>query len=188
MCRKYKIIMGIDPGTLNTGYSIIKITSIKPQLLDAGVIRLKSKLPHFERIKVIIEKLQVLINEYKCDEIAIESPFYGKNVQSMLKLGRAQGAIIAIAQLNNIKIFEYSPREIKLSVTGYGNASKQQVSKTICQLMNINLGQKTKYDVTDAISIALCHYYKTGKANKDSQFKIYSSWNDYIRKNPDKIV
>lgn len=187
MPQSYKIIMGIDPGTLYTGYSIIKTTKKNPKLLDAGVITLRNKLSHFERIRIIIEKIQELINKYKCDDLAIESPFYGKNVQSMLKLGRAQGAIIATAQINNVKIFEYSPREVKLSVTGYGNASKQQVSKTVCQLMNISIEQKTKYDVTDAISIALCHYFKNNKVNKSSSCTSYNSWSDFIKKNPDKV-
>ncbi|MCX7954900.1 MAG: crossover junction endodeoxyribonuclease RuvC [Bacteroidales bacterium] len=188
MSEKSMKIIGIDPGTLFTGYCILEAFNNNPKIVDFGIIKLRSNISHFDRLKIIADRIQELIKINKPQDLAIEAPFYGKNAQSMLKLGRTQGAIIAMAQINNLNIYEYSPTEVKLSVTGYGNASKQQVSKTVCKLLGLTLKKKTKYDATDAIAIALCHYYKTNKIIDNTSGKIYNSWADFVRNNPHLVV
>ncbi|MDT8401864.1 MAG: crossover junction endodeoxyribonuclease RuvC [Bacteroidales bacterium] len=178
-----KIILGIDPGTNITGYGLIGILNKEPQVISLGVVDLKKYGDHYLKLKHIFERTLGLIDEYKPDEMAIEAPFYGKNVQSMLKLGRAQGASISAALYRSIPIFEYAPRKIKMSITGVGAASKEQVA---AMLMNI-LGFKDKdiiLDATDGLAAALCHYYQS---NRPAAGTAYNSWKDYMRKNPGRI-
>lgn len=156
-----RIILGIDPGTTVLGYGLIHIKNGKLSLLNFGIIQL-NKLPNQpDKLKRILERLNGLIEEYKPDEMAIEAPFFGKNVQSMLKLGRAQGVAIAACLNHNIPFEEYSPRRIKQSITSNGNASKEQVAAMLQKLLNFD--EMPKYlDATDGLAVAVCHYFSKG--------------------------
>ncbi len=184
MKAKERIIIGIDPGTTVSGYGIIKITNNKPQVLILGIIELHKLGDHYTRLHRIFERITQLINEYRPNELAIEAPFYGKNVQSMLKLGRAQGVAMAAALTHNIPIYEYAPRKIKMSITGKGAASKEQVAAMLSQLVGLT-EQPKKFDATDALAVALCHFYQTNKPLSDS--KAYTSWKDFIGQNPNRV-
>ncbi len=178
-----KIIMGIDPGTTVAGYGIIGIKLNDPHLVSLGVIHLKKLSNHYIKLKHIFDRTLGLIDEYKPDELAIEAPFYGKNVQSMLKLGRAQGASIAAALHRDIPIFEYAPRKIKMSITGVGSASKEQVAAMLKQILKFK-GDSIMLDATDGVGAALCHFYQ---ANKPGGEKAYGSWKDFMAKNPGRV-
>lgn len=178
-----RIILGIDPGTNITGYGAIGIVKNEPRVISLGVIDLKKISDHYLKLKHIFERTLGLIDEYKPDEMAIEAPFYGKNVQSMLKLGRAQGASMSAALHRSVPIYEYAPRKIKMSITGVGAASKEQVA---AMLMNI-LGFKDnniKLDATDGLAAALCHFYQS---NRPVSEKTYNSWKEYMKKNPGRV-
>ena len=179
-----KIILGIDPGTNIMGYAIIGIKQNKPIIISIGVIELKKLDDHFVRLKHIFERISGLINEYHHDELAIEAPFYGKNVQSMLKLGRAQGTAIAAAISHSIPVFEYAPRKIKQSITGNGNAAKEQVASMLQKILKIN--EMPKFlDATDALGAAICHFFQTPvNSNKTGSAK---SWKEFINSNPNRI-
>jgi crossover junction endodeoxyribonuclease RuvC len=178
-----RIILGIDPGTNVTGYGVIKSYGTVPQLVTLGSIDLSKFGDHYLKLKHIFERTVGLIEEYHPDELAIEAPFYGKNVQSMLKLGRAQGAAIAAALSYSVPIFEYAPRKIKMSITGQGAASKEQVA---AMLMNILKFKKEdiKLDATDGLAAALCHFYQS---NNPVSEKSYNSWKDFISRNPKRL-
>ena len=153
-----KIILGVDPGTTIMGYGIISILNKKMEMVQMGVIHLGKLDGHALKLKRIFERTIQLVDEYKPDEVSLEAPFYGKNVQSMLKLGRAQGVAMAAGLFRNIPIFEYSPKKIKQSITGNGNASKEQVAGMLKNILNIKI---PKYlDGTDGLAAALCHYYQ----------------------------
>ena len=178
-----KIILGIDPGTTITGYGVIEITNNKPQLITLGIIELDKITDHYLKLKYIFERSLQLIDNYKPDELAIESPFYGKNVQSMLKLGRAQGTVISAALYRSIPIFEYAPRKIKQSITGQGTASKEQVAVILQNILNIKQ-LPTNLDATDGLAAAMCHFYqKTVPAGSKS----LKSWKEFIKKNPGRV-
>lgn len=179
-----KIILGIDPGTNIMGYGIIEIKQNKPIVISFGVIQLNKLDDHFVRLKHIFERISGLINEYHPDELAIEAPFFGKNVQSMLKLGRAQGTAIAAAISHSIPVFEYAPRKIKQSITGNGNASKEQVASMLQKILKID--EMPKYlDATDALGAALCHFFQIPvNTNKSSSAK---SWKEFINSNPNRV-
>jgi len=180
---KERIILGIDPGTNITGYGVIKASGLKPELITIGLIDLSKSGDHYVKLKQIFDRTISIIDEYHPDELAIEAPFYGKNVQSMLKLGRAQGAAIAAALTRSIPIFEYAPRKIKMSITGQGGASKEQVA---AMLMNILKFKKTdlKLDATDGLAAALCHFYQS---NTPSHEKAFTGWKDFMKKNPGRV-
>lgn len=178
-----RIILGIDPGTSITGYGVIKITGTIPELVTIGSIELSKYNDHYLKLKHIFERTSGIIDEYNPDELAIEAPFYGKNVQSMLKLGRAQGAAIAAALTRSLPIFEYAPRKIKMSITGQGSASKEQVASMLMNILKFNLAE-IKLDATDGLAAALCHFYQT---NKPVNEKNYNSWKDFMNKNPKRI-
>lgn len=178
-----RIIIGIDPGTTVAGYGVLGIKKKEPHLLSLGVINLKKLDNHYLKLKHIFDRTLGLIDEYKPDELAIEAPFYGKNVQSMLKLGRAQGASIAAALHRDIPIFEYAPRKIKLSITGVGAASKEQVAAMLMRILNFK-GDSIMLDATDGVAAALCHFYQDGKPANE---KSYNSWKDYMSKNPGRV-
>lgn len=180
-----RIILGIDPGTIVMGYGIIHLTGNKPNVLAMGVIKLDKYDDHAVRLKLIFERVVGLIEEFKPDELAIEAPFFGKNVQSMLKLGRAQGVAIAAALSRSIPITEYSPKKIKMSITGNGNASKEQVAAMLQQLLGIKKEQEY-LDATDALGAALCHYYQS--KGKTTGAKSYSGWKAFITDNPKRKV
>jgi crossover junction endodeoxyribonuclease RuvC len=182
-----KVILGIDPGTVIMGYGLLHIKGVKMELLALGVIKLSAMEDHYTRLQKIFERVNAIIEEYKVDELAIEAPFFGKNVQSMLKLGRAQGVAIAAAVNRKIPVFEYAPKKIKISVTGNGNASKEQLSAMLTQLLNVNKDQEY-LDATDALGAAVCHYFQTkGLGQKTSQ-KSYSGWKAFIADNPKRKV
>ena len=170
-------ILGIDPGTNILGYAIISETNGKPSLLHSGILDLRKQKDDYKKLQVIYQTVSQLINQYQPDQCAIESPFYGKNAQSMLKLGRAQGVAIAAIISTGLAVSEYAPRKVKIAVTGNGSASKEQVSRMIQSIFGVDL-QGHKLDETDAIAIALCHYYNHGNTTK----KQYSSWKDFARK------
>jgi len=178
-----KIILGIDPGTNIMGYGLILSKDKKIELMSLGILKLSKYTNHPLKLQKIFERVLSLVEEYKPDEFAIEAPFYGKNVQSMLKLGRAQGVAMAAALSRNVPIFEYSPRKIKQSITGKGNASKEQVAAMICNLLSIK-EQPAQLDATDSVAVALCHYFQQGPAGAE---KKYSGWKAFVKDNPGRL-
>tara|TARA_Y100001968_G_C19332056_1_gene704850 strand:- start:145 stop:699 length:555 start_codon:yes stop_codon:yes gene_type:complete len=178
-----KIILGIDPGTTIMGYGIISVKNKEMKSIILDSISLKKLSTHELKLKKIFEEVLKLIDDYQPDEVAIEAPFFGKNVQSMLKLGRAQGVAMSAALYRNIPIFEYSPKKIKKSITGNGNASKEQVAQMLKSLLKIDTIPKD-LDATDGLAAALCHIYQ--EANLGEK-KRYGSWGSFLKDNPDKI-
>ena len=178
-----KIILGIDPGTTIMGYGIINVHKKKFELISMGVLDLAKLKTHELKLKKIFERTLQLIEEYKPDELAVEAPFFGKNVQSMLKLGRAQGVAMSAALYRNIPIFEYSPKKIKMSITGNGNASKEQVAAMLKSLLNIKELPK-HLDATDGLAAAVCHHFQK---DSPSSSKNYSGWKSFITDNPKKV-
>ncbi len=178
-----RIILGIDPGTNVTGYGVIRGSGNVPVLVTLGSIDLSRKDDHYLKLKHIFERTVGLIDEYHPDELAIEAPFFGKNVQSMLKLGRAQGAAICAALSRSVPIFEYAPRKIKMSITGQGAASKEQVASMLRSILKFR-EEDIVLDATDGLAAALCHFYQ---ARKPAGEKSFNSWKDFIRKNPGRI-
>ena len=185
MAASDRIILGIDPGTIVMGYGLLHIENNKLKPLGLGVIKLEKLDDHALRLKKIFERTVGIIEEYKPDELAIEAPFFGKNVQSMLKLGRAQGVAIAAALSKNIPITEYSPRKIKMSITGNGNASKEQVAAMLQQILGIEK-ERDYLDATDAMGAALCHYYQNKNIGTNS--KSYTGWKAFLADNPKRKV
>lgn len=180
-----KVILGIDPGTNILGYGIIHVKGSKMTLIVMGVVRLEKLENQALKLQKIFEKVSALISEYKPDEFAIEAPFFGKNVQSMLKLGRAQGVAIAAALSCNIPIVEYSPKKIKQSITGSGNASKEQVAAMLKSLLNFKETPEF-LDATDGLAAAVCHYFQRKGAG--AQKKNYTGWKAFLVDNPQKKI
>ena len=184
MKKTDKVILGIDPGTNIMGYGAIHIENRKARLLTLGVLDMSKLADHPIKLKTIFERTLELIEEYKPDELSIEAPFFGKNVQSMLKLGRAQGVAIAAALYRDIPIFEYSPKKIKMSITGSGNASKEQVASMLKSLLEIK--DMPKYlDATDGLAAAMCHYFQNGKPEGG---KTFSGWKAFLGANPERKI
>jgi crossover junction endodeoxyribonuclease RuvC len=182
---KEKIILGIDPGTTVMGYGLIKIINNEPFLLAMGVLVLNKYDDHYLRLRRIFERIVSLIDEFLPDELAIESPFFGKNVQSMLKLGRAQGVAMAAALSRDLPIFEYAPLKIKMAITGNGQATKEQVAIMLQRYLKIPQKQMHPYlDATDALAAALCHFFQKNRPSFDVK---YTSWKDFINKNEKKV-
>lgn len=167
------------------GYGVIKVTGDKLLLLDTDVLKLTRYKDVYERLRLIHEKVKDIIEQYRPSDFAIEAPFFGKNVQSMLKLGRAQGVAIATAMNAGLTVTEYSPKKVKLAVTGNGNADKEQVWKMLQQYLAFEAKPKY-YDATDALAVAVCHYYQT-KGPLLSNSKKTKGWDDFIKKNPGRI-
>ena len=178
-----KIILGIDPGTTIMGFGILKVKDKKMNLVQMNELNLTKYKDHYLKLKLVFERTISLIEEYSPDEIAIEAPFFGKNVQSMLKLGRAQGVAMAAGLSREIPITEYSPKKIKKSITGNGNASKEQVAKMLQNLLAIKNLPKN-LDATDGLAAAVCHFYNS---NSILDGKKYSGWSSFVKKNKDKI-
>ena len=177
------IILGIDPGTTIMGYGLINQSGKSPVLIHLGVIELYKIEGHYDRLKKIFDRVLQIIDEYQPDEMALEAPFYGKNVQSMLKLGRAQGVAMSAALHRSLPIYEYAPRKIKQSITGNGNASKQQVAQLLQRMLDIEeLPQNL--DATDGLAAAVCHFYNCLIPQSTGGHK---SWKDFIRKNPGRL-
>lgn len=180
-----KIIMGIDPGTNVMGYGLIKVKGNKASMMAMGVIDMRKMHDPYLRLGRIFERVTSLIDEFLPDEMAIEAPFFGKNIQSMLKLGRAQGVAIAAAIHHDIPIHEYAPMKIKLALTGQGLASKEQVAGMLKRLLNIKDDGMTPFlDATDALAVAYCHFMQAGTPVNDVK---YGSWKDFANKNKDRI-
>ncbi|MFO8236029.1 MAG: crossover junction endodeoxyribonuclease RuvC [Bacteroidales bacterium] len=177
------IILGIDPGTAITGYGLIKKKEKEPVLMYLGVIELQKIPNHYERLQRIFNRVLQIIDTYHPDEVALEAPFYSKNVQSMLKLGRAQGVAMAAALYRKLPIYEYAPRKIKQSITGNGNASKEQVAGMLEKMLSIEK-MPTNLDATDGLAAAVCHFYNPGNESRDNKYK---SWHDFITKNPGRV-
>lgn len=179
-----KIILGIDPGTNVMGYGIIRVQGKKAEMLALGVIDLRKYGDHYLKLGHIFERITGIIDSYLPDEVAIEAPFFGKNVQSMLKLGRAQGVAMAAAIQRQVPITEYAPMKIKMAITGIGTASKEQVADMLRRMMHLNKEELGKFlDATDALAAAYCHYLQMGRPESD---KKYSSWKDFVNKNKDR--
>ena len=180
---KEKIILGIDPGTAILGYGLIKIVNKKPELIILGNIDLKKYTDHYVKLKKIYDRLIQLIDTYHPDHLSIEAPFYGKNVQSMLKLGRAQGVAMAAALARDIPITEYAPLKIKQSITGNGRASKEQVAKMLQRTLNI-AKLPANLDATDGLAAAMCHFYQESNPISTNPS---GSWKEFISKNPSRV-
>lgn len=181
-----RVIMGIDPGTNVMGYGVLGINGKRPEVVVMGVIQLNKLESHYLRLNRIFQRVTGLVDQYLPDELAIEAPFCGKNVQSMLKLGRAQGVAMAAALARDIPIAEYAPLSIKQSVTGNGGASKDQVANMLRYLLNIPQDRMPHLlDATDALAAALTHFYETGKPRTEKGAK---SWAQFLAQNPDRIV
>jgi crossover junction endodeoxyribonuclease RuvC len=178
------IILGIDPGTVIMGYGLIEVTGQQVRLLETGVLKLSSIKDAYQKLFMIHNKIQQLIGQFKPHYFAIEAPFFGKNVQSMLKLGRAQGAAIASAMQCGIPVKEYSPKKIKQSITGNGNADKEQVWKMLQTILQVT-GSLQHYDASDALAVALCHHFQ-GPGLQKSMGKL-NGWADYLKKNPARL-
>ncbi len=177
------IIMGVDPGTVVTGFGIIRVREKKTELLMMDRLLLNKYDSHALRLKKIFERSIALIEQFLPDEIALEAPFYGKNVQSMLKLGRAQGVVMAAALSRDIPVVEYSPKKVKMAITGNGNASKEQVAGMIKQLMHIG-SLPDFFDATDALAVAICHQLNRSRPGIAGK---YSDWKAFIKKNPGRV-
>ena len=168
------------------GYGVLKVTGVKPQVMTLGVIDLRKCTDPYLKLKHIYERVHGVINSYLPDELAIEAPFFGKNVQSMLKLGRAQGVAIVAALCRDLPVTEYAPLKIKMAITGNGQASKEQVADMLKRMLHIPESEMGPFmDATDALGAAYCHYLQMGRPSVD---KSYSGWKDFIKKNPDKVV
>lgn len=177
-------ILGVDPGTNILGYGIIEVASKQMQLIDLGVLHLKAETEQPEKLRQIFEQLQSIIIEFRPVEMAIEAPFYGKNIQSMFKLGRAQGVAIAAAITKGLVVTEYSPKKIKQSVTGNGNAAKEQVAAMLGVTLQTDLSEQY-FDATDALATAVCHYYQS--TNRLGAGKKSKDWSAFIKDNPGRI-
>ena len=178
-----KIILGIDPGTTIMGYGIIHIKGKEMELIQMGVLHLSKLGSHELKLKRIFERTLQLVDEYKPEEFAVEAPFFGKNVQSMLKLGRAQGVAMSAALYRNIPIFEYAPKKIKLAITGKGTSSKEQVAAMLKSLLNIKEMPK-HLDATDGLAAAVCHHFQR---NPSVGEKSYTGWGAFLKDNPEKL-
>ncbi|MEN8155696.1 MAG: crossover junction endodeoxyribonuclease RuvC [Bacteroidota bacterium] len=178
-----RVILGIDPGTNLMGYGVIRTEGKTPVYMDMGVVDLRKSTDPYIKLSKILEGTLELIDRFLPDEVAIEAPFFGKNVQSMLKLGRAQGVAIAAVLSRNIPVAEYAPRKIKLAITGAGDASKEQVAGMLARIFKLK-EVPNNLDATDGLAAAVCHFYQNEKVTKKPGSK---SWEDFIRKNPDRI-
>lgn len=177
------VILGIDPGSTIMGYGLIDVNNNKPALILMGTLDQRKTKDHYEKIARIFDRTLQLIEEYKPAAMAIESPFYGNNIQSMLKLGRAQGAAISAALHRSVPVFEYAPRKIKQSITGHGESSKEQIANFLQYILKVELKPET-LDATDGLAAALCHYYQLCNPISHGSAK---SWEDFIKKNPGRI-
>ncbi len=181
--QEEQIILGVDPGTTIMGFGLIAVTKSSMRMIQMHELQLKKYDNHFLKLHHIFKRTIELIDEYHPDEMALEAPFYGKNVQSMLKLGRAQGVAMAAGLSRELTITENSPKKIKMAITGNGNASKEQVAKMLQQLLKFKTLPKN-LDATDGLAAAVCHYYNMGK---ESNEKSYTGWSAFVNQNPKKI-
>lgn len=181
-----KVILGLDPGTNIMGFGLIKISNNKTEILQYGVFNFQKYDSHYEKLQKIYESVSSVIEDYKPDELAIEAPFFGKNVQSMLKLGRAQGVAIAAAIKFNLPVYEYAPKKIKNAVSGKGNASKELIAQMIEKYSGQKLESKF-YDATDALAAAYCHFFQNNNTSLEKSTKSYKDWGSFLEANKDRI-
>jgi len=181
-----KIILGIDPGTIVMGYGLIIVKDNKVTLLELGVLKPGKIKDSYKKLQLIFNTVSGLITKYQPTDFAIEAPFFGKNVQSMLKLGRAQGVAIAAAMRHGLEVTEYSPKKIKQSITGNGNADKVQVMKMLQTLLSFKEDPK-HYDATDALAVAMCHHFQSGSVTGKSAGAL-KGWDDFLKKNPGRVA
>ncbi len=187
MNKTEKIILGIDPGTNVMGYGVLKAYGNKAQMIAMGIIDLRKMRDPYLRLGHIFERVTGIIDEYLPDEMAIEAPFFGKNVQAILKLGSAQGVAIAAAIHHDVPIHEYAPLKIKMAITGNGSASKQQVANMLQRMLNISSEDMPRFmDATDALGAAYCHFLQSGRPVASG--KSYSSWKEFAIRNKDRIT
>lgn len=180
---KEKIILGIDPGTTIMGFGIIKVVGKSMSFVQMNELNLKKYDDHYLKLKLIFERTIELIDTHHPDEIAIEAPFFGKNVQSMLKLGRAQGVAMAAGLSREVPITEYLPKKIKMAITGSGNASKEQVAKMLQSVLGLKTLPKN-LDATDGLAAAVCHFYNQGRVEIG---KNYSGWSSFVKQNEKRV-
>lgn len=186
MQNSSKIILGIDPGTLVMGYSVIEVTQENLVVIKMDALKLSARKDIYERLRMIHYTMNEIISRFHPQELAIEAPFFGKNVQSMLKLGRAQGVAIAVAMQCGLPVREYSPKKVKQSITGNGNADKEQVWKMLQSILAVK--DKGKYfDASDALAVAVCHHFQMKNQVKISPQKKVG-WGEYVRENPNRVV
>lgn len=186
MQKKSNIILGIDPGTIVMGYGLVQINGSKVNLLEMGVLHPGKVKDNYKKLQLIFNTVSGLVTKYQPVTFAIEAPFFGKNVQSMLKLGRAQGVAIAAAMRHGLEVTEYSPKKVKQSITGNGNASKEQVLKMLQQILLFK--DEPKYlDATDALAVAVCHYFQQKNLLSQNEKKV-NGWKEFINKNPEKVL
>lgn len=180
-----KIILGIDPGTSVMGFGIISVKKNTMELISIHELILKKYPNHETKLKHIFDRTLSLIDKFHPDEVALEAPFFGKNVQSMLKLGRAQGVAMAASLHRNIPITEYSPKKVKMAITGNGNASKEQVAGMLQNLLNLKEFPTKYLDASDGLAVAVCHHFNSGNL---SSAQSYSGWNSFLKQNPGRIL
>lgn len=184
--KKENIILGIDPGTVIMGYGLIAVKDNAIRLIEMGVLKMTSKEDGYDRLRKIYAKVDGLIVKHRPHTFAIEAPFFGKNVQSMLKLGRAQGVAIAAAMHHGVDVTEYSPKKVKQSITGNGNANKDQVMKMLERIVEIKEAA-TYFDATDALAVAICHHFQQTSPLAGTATKKSKGWDDFIAKNPGRV-
>ena len=186
MQKPSKIILGIDPGTVMMGYSIVAVSSGRPELIEMNILKLAPSEDNYQRLQRIYVKVSEVISLYRPHCFAIEAPFFGKNVQSMLKLGRAQGVAIAAAMGAGLEVSEYSPKKIKQSITGNGNAGKEQVWKMLQQILSLRDASITYFDASDALAVAICHHFQDNGVPSTSSKKI-KGWEQFVASNPGRV-
>ena len=179
-----KIILGIDPGTRILGWGVIKVSGNKVYFLEMGVIDLHLCKDHYQKLRAIYNGVNELIHRFKPAEMAVEAPFYGKNIQSMFVLGRAQGAAITAALSTDIQVSEYAPRKVKMAITGRGAASKEQVASLLCNILKIE-NPSVYLDATDGVAVAYCHFLESARPAVSNGGK--SNWKEFVKNNPDRI-
>lgn len=185
MVHKERIILGVDPGTTVMGYGLLRVNGNDAEMLVMGVLELKKYIDHYHKLQKIFDRTLSLIDEFNPDILSIEAPFYGKNIQSMLKLGRAQGAAISAALYRDLPIYEYAPLKIKMAITGNGRASKEQVADMLRRFLKIpKENMPSQLDATDGLAAAYCHFLQMNTPFQEAEYK---SWKDYINKNKDKV-
>ena len=182
-----KIILGIDPGTLLMGYGIISVQGQQLRVLEMDALKLSARKDNYERLQIIHQKVTELIRLHRPGSFAIEAPFFGKNVQSMLKLGRAQGVAIAAAMSAGLEVFEYSPKKIKQSITGNGNAGKEQVWQMLQRIVQVNPVAIKYFDASDALAVAVCHHFQATTLLVQGNGKKVKGWKEFLVQNPQRI-
>ena len=186
MRRWKRVIIGIDPGTNVMGYGVVGVAGRAPEVVALGAVKFRAAESHYLRLRRIHESVLGLVEKYLPDEMAIEAPFFGKNVQSMLKLGRAHGVAMVAALSRDVPITEYEPSKIKMAITGNGAASKEQVQEMLRRILSIDRSQlPPELDATDALAAAMCHFYESSRPQRAAGPK---SWKEFVRRNPDKLL